>query len=36
MVMSVRISMSLSDLGLLVFIVLLVGCMIAAVVRWRR
>gem|GEM_PF-3800747 len=30
MIMSVRVSMSLEDLVWLVFIVLLVGCMIAA------
>jgi hypothetical protein len=31
-----RVSMGLDDLVWLVFIVLLVGCVIAAVVRWKR
>jgi hypothetical protein len=32
---TVRVSMSLEDLGWLIFVVLLVGCVIAAVVRWK-
>lgn len=32
---TVRVSMSLEDLAWLIFIVLLVGCVIAAVVRWK-
>ena len=36
MIMSVPVSMGPDDLVWLIFIVLLVGCLIAAVVRWKR